>query len=448
MKEPGDAPLVAETGGSTSPTLSGVSRKLDLGWTPVVPVLVVAVLAVACSAGPVTTPTNAPTTTPTSPPGSGLSIEMSAEITRLVEVTEKLRGLAFDEPPTVIVLSDADLEERVRAMIDDDLDTIDADAALYDLLGLLPPGTDLAALYRDLYGEEVVGFYDGDTGELVIPADTEDLTPFEEATLVHELTHALVDEQLGMWDAFEELVEGDRFDEASALLALIEGDATLTQLLYIADLPPQDQQSVLAESFGADTTTFATAPAFLQGSLVFPYEAGLAFVERIHGAGGFAAVNEAYSSPPLSTEQVLTPGDYPDDVPVVVPAPAVDLAGYEVSSSSVWGELGFRLMFEQVLGGRPEAATGWAGDSYTVWTSGTKVAFAVVVGTETPADAVELASALTEYISVAMSVTPDESGPAVVAGDDFAAVTTSGTRVVFVAASDPAAGEDIRVAIG
>lgn len=427
-----------------------MSPKRDIGWVTVAPVLVVAVLVGACSTGPVTTPTQAPTTSPASPPStiSGLSSGTSAEIARLVEVTENLRGLTFDAPPTVTVLSDADLEARVRAMIDDDLGTINADAVLYTLLGLLPPGTDLAALYRNLYGEQVVGFYDGDTGELVIPADTSDLTPFEEATLVHELTHALVDEQFGMWDAFEDLVDGDRFDEASALLALIEGDATLTQLLYIADLPPEDQQSVLAESFGADTTTFSTAPAFLQGSLVFPYETGLAFVEGIHGAGGFAAVNEAYSSPPLSTEQVLTPGDYPDDVPVVVPAPAVDVAGYEVSSSSVWGELGFRLMFDQVLGGRPEAATGWAGDSYTVWTSGTEVAFALVVQTETPADAVELASALTEYVSAAMSVTPDGSDPAALAGDDLAAVTTSGTRVVFVAASDSAAGEEIQAAIG
>lgn len=404
--------------------------------------LVLSVVLVSCTSP---TTTSAPSTTTSSStttlaPTAGLAPERAAEITRLVETTESLRGLSFEDAPDVTVVSDAELEDRVRAMIEEDLDDVETEAALYVLLGLLPPGTDLTALYRDLYGEQVAGFYDGETAELVIPAGTTDLTPLEEATLVHELTHALVDEALGMWDRYEELLDGDRLDEAAALLALIEGDATLTQLLFISGLPPAEQEQALRESFAADTRAFDAAPRFLQGSLLFPYDAGLSFVETLYREGGFAAVDAAYAAPPLSTEQILAPDEYPADTPVPVPPPVADLPGYEVAETSVWGELGFRLLFDEVLAGRPEAAAGWAGDSYTVWWSGSEVALALVAEMETEADAAELAAALSEHVAAGM--------PAVAEGEDFASVEAAGTRVVFLAASDPAAGDRLEETVG
>lgn len=399
------------------------------------------VVLVSCTSVATTSSTSTTSTTSVlSETTPGLAPETAAEIARLVEAIETLRGLSFEDAPDVTVVSDAELEERVRAMIDEDLGDVETDAALYVLLGLLPPGTDLAALYQDLYGEQVAGFYDGETGELVIPAGTADLTPLEEATLVHELTHALVDETHGMWDRYEALLDADRLDEASALLALIEGDATLTQVLFISGLPPAEQERALRESFAADTGTFDAAPRFLQGSLLFPYEAGLAFVETLYRGGGFAAVDAAYAAPPLSTEQILAPDRYPADTPVAVPPPEADLPGYEVTETSVWGELGFRLLFDEVLAGRPEAAAGWAGDSYTVWWNGSEVALALVVEMETEADAAELAAALSEHVAAGM--------PAVAGGEDSASVEAVGTRVVFLAASDPTAGDLLGETVG
>lgn len=410
----------------------------------------VALAVGACSPTATSAPDPPTTTVPTTVPfaAEGLAPETSAELARLVDVTERLRGLTFTRPPTITVVSDGELEERVRALIDEDADTVAVDAALYTLLGLLPAGTDLAALYRDLYGEQVAGFYDGETGELVIPADTAALSPLEEATLVHELTHALVDDRFGVWDRYEELVDGDRFDEAGAVLALLEGDATLTQLVYISGLPPAEQQEALRESFAADTATFDAAPRFIQGSILFPYESGLAFAEALHREGGFAALDEVYGAPPVSTEQVLTPADYPADVPVAVTPPAGSPAGYEEATTSVWGELGFRLLFDQTLGGRPEAAAGWAGDAYTVWTGGPEVALALVAEMETPADAAELAGALVEHVAGAMALAPDPDDPSLFVGDDLAVVVADGTRVVFLAASDPAVADELRAAAG
>ncbi|MDH3250524.1 MAG: hypothetical protein OEQ47_16260, partial [Acidimicrobiia bacterium] len=159
-----------------------------------------------------------------------LSPELRAEVLELVELTQVVRELRFLEPPIITVVSDEELAQRVRESIEEEVEDLDADEALYVLLGLLPADGDLLALYTNLYGEQVAGFYDGDEGELVIPSEAS-LTPLQRATLIHELTHALTDQHFDMSANYEALVDEKRFDEAAAYLSLIEGDATLTEIL-------------------------------------------------------------------------------------------------------------------------------------------------------------------------------------------------------------------------
>src|SRR5690606_38978250 len=108
----------------------------------------------------------------------------------------------------------------------------------------------------------------------------------------------------------------------------------------------------------------------LQNSLIFPYQEGLAFAQRFHGSGGFDEVNRLYVEPPLSSEQIIDPRAYQFDAPVAVEVVEPAVAGYEVVFRSTWGELGFTLMFDQVLGGDDEASDGWGGDEYIQWFDG------------------------------------------------------------------------------
>jgi len=118
------------------------------------------------------------------------------QINELIARTEQIRELDFLAEPTVTLVDDDELANRVRQLIDEDIDPdeIARDTALEELLGLIPDGTDLLALYQDLYGEQVLGFYDGETKELVVPSNEDELSPAQKATLVHELTHALTDQ--------------------------------------------------------------------------------------------------------------------------------------------------------------------------------------------------------------------------------------------------------------
>lgn len=387
--------------------------------------------------------TQAPETTSTTlPPGTEeLPEALRAELADLIAQAEAVRGLEFLEQPSVTVVTDAELAQRVRDQLEEDLEDLPADQALYDLLGLIEDGTDLGALYADLYSEQVAGYYDGETGELVVPMAEDGFNVTQKITLVHELVHALTDQHFGFHDRYIEMLDNDRIDEASALQAVIEGDAVLAQFLYLQSLPPEEQGRFFAEAFDVSTDVFDAAPQFIRDSLVFPYDSGFIFVDRLHSAGGFGPVADAYASPPVSTEQIIDPSSYPDEVPLAPSTPGLDLAGYDLAYSSTWGELGFSLMFRQFLpdSEADTASSGWGGDSYEVWYDGSDVVFALHYQGDSTADAQELGTALRSYVNAAMDV--GEAEPLANGtghqGTDNAWVLIEGADVYFVAASDP-----------
>jgi hypothetical protein len=405
-----------------------------------------------------TTTTAAETTTSTTEPEEAvfvplpgtesLSPDLQMQIAELVAVTEDLRELEFLRPPTITVVSDEELAERVRGLLADETEDVPADEALMELLGLIPEDLDLLSLYTDLYGEQVAGFYDGDTEEMVVPAAADAFTALQRATLVHELTHALTDQRLEFSDRFDALIEEERFDEVTAFQSVIEGDATLTEILYITGLPFEEQQEVLAESFAADRTVFDRAPEFIQGGLLFPYDSGFSFVQRLYDIGGFDEINRVYLEPPVSSEQIITPRDFERDLPQSVDLVLDDPAGYERVYETVWGALSFALMFDQVIGdgAADDAADGWGGDEYIQWFDGERAAMALDVRTDTDEDALELEEAIVAYVTAAMDAgegTRDGVGT-VFSDAEFAFVARTGNRVVFIVADDPAVGLGLR----
>lgn len=395
--------------------------------------------------GPATTAPETTTTTATTlPPGTEeLPEEVRVELAALMAATESVRQLEFLEQPNVVVVTEDELAQRVREQLEEDLEDLPADQALYRLLGLIEPEVDLGALYTDLYSEQVAGYYDGEAGELVVPMAEDGFTVLQRATLVHELNHALTDQHYGFHDRYSELLDSDRYDEASALQALIEGDAVLAELLYLRDLSSEEQAEFFTESFGVDSQQFDSAPRFIRDALVFPYDSGFVFVDRLYRTGGFDAIADAYASPPTSTEQIIDPDDYPADEPVAVEVADLTLDGFELEYESTWGELGFALMFDQVIGDTVSdtAASGWGGDQYQVHFDGSEVVLVLRYRGDAADDAEEMRTALNEYVRAAMGFEEAEEleGGSAYRDEDHAWVWSDGSEVVFVAASDAAA---------
>ncbi|MCA1737056.1 MAG: hypothetical protein LC739_13455 [Actinobacteria bacterium] len=370
---------------------------------------------------------------------------LRAEIARLIPRTEELRELRFVSPPTITVLTNEELSQRVIEQIEEEYEDAEVDEALFRVLGLIGPEYDLLENLTALYGAQVAGYYHFDTKELVVTARNEEFSPLEEVTLVHELTHALTDQVHAFNDEYNELFDSERFDEGSAFQSVIEGDATLVESLFAQQLNPEEQQELLEEAFADDNSAFEDAPEFIQDSLIFPYQEGTAFTQAKWVEGGFAAIDALYEAPPISTEQILTPTDYPSDVPAAVDLPNNEIDGYEHSEGSVWGEQGFRLMFDQILGGADNAAEGWGGDSYDVYFNGADAVLVLLYQGDQASDAAEMASSLNDYFRIVTGVNEPvaDAGPgggAVYSGADYAFVSNVGDRVLLVAAGDPGAG--------
>lgn len=392
-----------------------------------------------------TTTTTSAAVTTTAPDLSGLeniSDEVRAQLEELIGVAQEVRGLPFLSPPNITVVSDEELETRVREDLIEDPEEFAADEALYKTLGLLAESADFEQILLDLYGEQVAGFYDGETGEIVVPSREDGLSIVQQGTMVHELVHALTDQHFSFHETFDAMVTEERLDQAAAFQALIEGDASLAEVLWVQSLDQEQIGEFLAESLEFDTEALDSAPRFLVESLLFPYDSGLAFTQSLYvGEGAWDRVNEAYTTLPDlpgSTEQIITPEDYQRDLPRDVDMPDIDLAGYELQRTSVWGEHSFRLMLNQGEGEDTvaEAADGWGGDSYHQWYDGENAALLIVYQGDTPGDVDELEQALLDF---AMQDFPE---------DHFASVDQVGGALYFIAADETEVGEQLRTAAG
>ena len=397
------------------------------------------------TAAPVTTTTMIPVPSDDDrPPIEGLGPDLSAQIWETVDIVEEIRGLEFDRLPSIIVLSPEEFTERVRSEVASELEDIEVDEALFKLLGLLSPDDDLAALYEELYGESVAGFYSSDDQEMVIPSSGEELSPVEVLTLLHELVHAVTDQHFGFGLRMEDLADNQLYDPASGLVSLVEGDATLSEVLYVENLTPSERSRLWAEIMAIEQPDL-DIPLFMEQSLYFPYERGFEYVLNGWRKGGWQAVNELYLDPPASTEEIYEGGPASFTQPVEMERPAGSLPeGYEEIYDYTWGFLDILLMFEQVLGPEAavDAATGWGGGrSLVAYDPEGEVVFVWEYAGDSRDEAEELARLLSDYAAAGMDVgTPQPQGELgfLASGEDYVFVGPIPGGLVMVACSDPA----------
>ena len=252
-----------------------------------------------------------------------------------------------------------------------------------------------------VYSEEVAAFYDPKTKTMHLIEESkkptgkkpgllerlfgkaEGFDKDENKTVIaHELTHALADQNFDL-EKLQKSVKKDD-DRSLAVSALIEGEATLA--MYgagmddwhgdaITKLPAEnlDWTFNLIAPFMAmmgGGKAIRNAPPIVSESMTFPYFRGMVFCAKLTNTGGWAAIDEVYRDPPLSTEQILHPEKYRErpDYPM-----AIELGG--LAPGSGWKEVGRNVLGEFQLSvlmkkhGGKSAAAGWDGDRYAVFES-------------------------------------------------------------------------------
>ena len=186
------------------------------------------------------------------------------------------------------------------------------------------PGINLFQMQADLLSEQVVGLYDPGKKELFVLGGQAQLDPAARTTLAHEYVHSLQDQHYDL----RRLMPPDSrdTDKMMGAQAVVEGDATLSQLLYADQFLTADEfRNLVKTSAGyMDQNQLNSVPDVFRERLLFPYTHGLDFVKSLYARGGFETVNQALKEPPVSTEQILHPEKYlaanrDDPKPVGVP---------------------------------------------------------------------------------------------------------------------------------
>ena len=381
---------------------------------------------------------------------------MRSELAALMVDAEQVRGIPFIATPTVVILDEAEFSQRVSDLVAEDLDQeeLATDSAVFAMLGMLEPGTDLYQLLIDLYTEQVAGFYDGDTEEMVVPAAPDGFTALQRITVLHELVHALTDQHFDFNDQFESLIDEGNGDDSSAFQALIEGDATRSQFVYMESMSPIEAVQAATEALAYDSSVLDSVPGWIQSDLTFPYDQGLVFVDAIAATGGLAAVDDAYQSPPQTTEQILDPARYARNEPPRDLAPlTVEIDGWDLYDEATFGDWGLRLILDGSVspGEVTQAASGWGNDTYRVFTRGDDVAMVMSYIGDSERDAEELANALIAHIRDDMDSGPaEESADGLLyrQGNVYSFIDRIGDGIYWIVSTDTSAGEDIRQQLG
>ena len=275
-------------------------------------------------------------------------------------------------------IDQAELRERLSESLEENREDIALADGIYTTLGILDADTDLYELLVNLYTGSVLGFFDTDEDKIYIVDGDDELTSRDILTYAHEYAHALQHRNFDLKAAFDALEDADT-DRSLAYRGLVEGDATIVEVLYFNYELTGDQQEEAREESTSSDDPFAGAPRLVRDSLVFPYTRGFEFtVQLFQRAGGWALIDDAFDNPPVSTEQVLHIDKYlEDETPVPVELP--DLAG---ALGEGWTEAGQETFGEFLLasylvtygGGTADgvaaasnAAAGWGGDRLVLW---------------------------------------------------------------------------------
>lgn len=316
-------------------------------------------------------------------------------------IIEKLRGLTFKQDVPTKYQSTSEFQAFVRREIGKELPperATNLSAALAHL-GFLTRPMDLATTLEHALTSQAGAYYDpvAKAFFLVIVPPSEMML---DTISAHELVHALQDQH---FDLSRYLPADQSLDEdaATARRFVVEGEATFVMMLYalhsvigdkitpamvtrmraqigqMANLEPDalkaqiKAQAAMLGDLGPEIRKSIDAmdeiPATILVPLVDSYMKGAMVVLTAYEHGGWAAVDDLYRLPPISTEQVLHPEtklfpvhEVPRKVTLAKPTDP-ELAG------NVLGELQWRIYFQQWKAKNPvESAAGWGGDRYSV----------------------------------------------------------------------------------
>ena len=295
--------------------------------------------------------------------------EIERLATRSMARIEVIRGLNFEKRTDIRVMTREEYREWQGETEVSDVHR-QWENTVWEASFIVGQDRDAISVFDQTLGSAVQGFYSPSEEEIVIVTDGENAAVSKD-TLVHELVHALQDQQFGLPTV------PDQQDAEIARDSVIEGEAELIPELYFDRC--EGQWSCIDPSVSTSGQSDRNAGITLV--LLTPYQQGVNFVESVRDEGGWDAVDALYEDLPESASQVINPETYPDDGPVNVTVrdrsgDAWNRLDHQPVSETV-GQAGLYAMLwhndiidvENTYSYTHPAVDGWAGDELVPYTN-------------------------------------------------------------------------------
>jgi hypothetical protein len=278
--------------------------------------------------------------------------ELRAYVARSMARVEYLRHKEFEERVSVDVLSRAEYRERTRSNARSGSDSGPSafdqwNNQVWEALFVTGETGDSQEAISETQSSSVAGFYSPRNDAITIITPSPDSPRIDNATLVHELVHALQDQH---YDLTSEKYRGETQDGDLAIDGAVEGDAKYVELLY-RDRCGVEWECVAtpAAAGGGGAGGSGGGPNLGILLTIFqPYSDGPVYVHDRVQEGGWEAVDELLEDPPESTEQTI---HLTDEKPVPIEYRSRATNGWSTfpnqgqSGSDTVGEASMYVMF-------------------------------------------------------------------------------------------------------
>ena len=242
--------------------------------------------------------------------------ELAAVVNRSMARVEYVRGLEFERPVPVEVISRAAYRNRTDGRSYSSADRLHQNVK-WEATFMIGESTDALGVQDRNRGAAVRGFYSPADERIVVVSENASDPELDEITLAQELFHALQDQRFGLAG----------FDQSTRELhnardGVIEGDGNYVDHLYEQRcgaewdcLSPRESGSS-SSSGGSPDVHVGLYQVTYQ-----PYSDGVVFVQERRQRLGWDGVDALYERPPNSTEQTIHPALYGVDEPAPIAVP-------------------------------------------------------------------------------------------------------------------------------
>ena len=231
--------------------------------------------------------------------------EMKAYVGRAMARVEYLRQLEFKSSVPVSVISRSEYrsqrDESTRSSENQEFQQWNNQ--VWEALFAVGESESTQQAIEETRGSSVAGFYDPRDDAITIVTDTPDTPTIENTTLIHELVHAVQDQQ---YDLTKDRYAATTQDGQLATDGLIEGDARYVESAYGDRCGSSWECVELPDDTGEDSGS-SGGPSNLGifVTIFQPYSDGVGYINHLRESGGWDAVNDRFKSPPVASEQVI-----------------------------------------------------------------------------------------------------------------------------------------------